>query len=64
MAEHVMETSATTTTSPYAISGEPGCFTVKFTSPHNTLHQFSGFKSEDEAQAWIAETRVLAQTYR
>jgi hypothetical protein len=64
MAEHVMETIATTSASPYTIYGEPGCFTVKFTSPHNTLHQFSGFKSEDDALAWIAETRVLAQTYR
>ena len=56
MAERVMETSA----SPYSICGEPGCLTVSFTSPHNSLHRCSGVRSEDEAQAWIAE---LARTY-
>ncbi len=35
-------------------------FTARFTSPHNTIHQVSGFKSEDEAQAWMAEAQNMS----
>jgi hypothetical protein len=60
MAERATKTSATTTACPYTIYGKPGYFTVRYTSPHNSLHQFSGVRSEDDVQAWIAE---LSRTY-
>jgi len=48
----------------YNIYGQPGYFTVNFTSPYNSLHQISGFKSEHDAQTWIDETRRLMKTCR
>ena len=48
----------------YNIYGRPGHFTVNFTSPYNSLHQISGFRSEHDAQAWINEARLLVKTYR
>jgi hypothetical protein len=48
----------------YNIYGQPGYFTVNFTSPYNSLHQISGFKSEHDAQTWIEETRRLMKTCR
>ena len=46
----------------YNIYGRPGHFTVNFTSPYNSLHQISGFKSEHDARAWIDEARLLEKT--
>jgi hypothetical protein len=48
-------------TNEFAIHG-PGCFTVNFRSPNNALHQISGFKTEDDAQSWVKETRRLIAT--
>ena len=46
----------------FNIYGQPGCFTVNFRSPYNALHQISGFKTEDDAQSWVKETRRLIAT--
>jgi hypothetical protein len=48
----------------YIICGHTGYFTVSFTSPFNSTHQISGFKTEDDAQCWIAEAKLLVGTYR
>jgi hypothetical protein len=48
--------------SEFTIYGQPGCFTVNFRSPNNALHQISGFKTEDDAQSWVKETRRLIAT--
>ena len=56
--------SASVPLNQYVIYGNPGCFTVNFISPYNSLHQISGFKSKDDAHAWIEETKLLAGTYR
>jgi hypothetical protein len=53
------ERTSTAAAERYHIYGEPGYFTVNFTSPHNSLHQISGFKTEEDAHAWIAETKKL-----
>jgi len=47
----------------YNIYGEPGDFTAKFRSPYNSIHQISGCKTEDDARAWIAETKLLVSMY-
>lgn len=49
--------------SEYNIYGEAGYITVNFKSPYNSMHQISGFKSEDDAKAWIAETKALIGMY-
>ncbi len=64
MADSVTDKAAVSSTDAYNILGQPGFFTVNFTSPLNSLHQISGFKTEDDAQAWIAEARRLVGTYR
>ena len=47
-------------TNGFNIYGRPGCFTVNFRSPHNALHQISGFKTEDDAQSWVKTRRLVA----
>jgi hypothetical protein len=47
----------------FNIIARAGLFTVNFRSPYNSLHQISGFKTEHDAQAWVAEARHLAATY-
>jgi hypothetical protein len=43
----------------FNIYGGMGCFTVDFPSPYNSIHQITGFKTEDAARDWIAETQIL-----
>lgn len=43
----------------YDAHGQPGSFTAKVMSPHNSLHQVSGFKSADDAQTWVREATLL-----
>jgi hypothetical protein len=62
MAESTPNQRSSVTESEYNIYGQPGYFTVNFTSPY--MHQMSGFQSEEDAQAWIAETKLLVETYR
>lgn len=64
MAAHISDEPASVAHTQYNIYGRPGYFTVNFTSPYNSLHQISGFKSEHDAQAWIDETKLLIATYR
>jgi hypothetical protein len=64
MDETVLSERAAMVSNQYTICGQPGYFTVNFTSPHNAIHQITGFKSEDDAQAWIEETKRLVGTYR
>ncbi|MGD0104713.1 MAG: hypothetical protein ABSC06_11820 [Rhodopila sp.] len=55
--------SASQLSAEYAIYGQPGDFTANFRSPYNSIHQISGFKTEDDARAWIAETKLLVSMY-
>jgi hypothetical protein len=63
MADRISDERDSIVSDQYKIGGQPGCFTVNFTSPYNSIHQISGFKSEDEAQAWIAEAKLLIGMY-
>jgi hypothetical protein len=64
MNEQASNERAAMASNPYSITGEAGHYTVKFQSPHNAVHQVSGFKSEDDAQAWITDTRRITKTSR
>jgi hypothetical protein len=64
MADRISDERDSIVSDQYKIGGQPGCFTIHFRSPHNSMHQISGFKSEDEVQAWIAEAKLLIRTYR
>jgi hypothetical protein len=63
MADRISDERPSLVPDQYRIQGQPGCFTVNFRSPYNSMHQISGFKSEDEAQAWIAEAKLLIGLY-
>ena len=63
MTDHVLDESVLRLPNEYNIYGQPGHFTVNFISPHNSIHQISGFKTEDDAQAWIAEAKVLIEKF-
>jgi hypothetical protein len=64
MTKNISDESAPPPPNEYNIYGRDGFFVVNFTSPYNSLHQISGFKTKDDAQAWIAEAKHLAETYR
>ena len=64
MAADIFDEPAFMASDQYKIYGSPGYFTVNFTSPYNSVHQISGFKSEHDARAWIEEARLLIKTYR
>jgi hypothetical protein len=59
MTDSLSNKSALHPTTEYNVYGQAGCFTVDFTSSYNSIHQISGFKTEDDAQAWVAEARLL-----
>jgi hypothetical protein len=63
MTDSMSDKSALRPTTEYNIYGQAGCFTINFSSSYNTMHQISGFKTEDVAQAWVAEARLLVGTY-
>jgi hypothetical protein len=63
MTDSMSDKSALRPTTEYNIYGQAGCFTINFASSYNTMHQISGFKTEDVAQAWVAEARLLVGTY-
>jgi hypothetical protein len=63
MAEPNVKDSVVHPTSEYNIYGKAGYITVAFKSPYNSMHQISGFKTEDDAKAWIAETKAMIGMY-
>jgi hypothetical protein len=63
MAEQSLDESSVCKLNVYNIYSQSGFFTVNFRSPYNSMHQISGFKTEDEAHAWIAETKLLMGMY-
>jgi hypothetical protein len=64
MSDHTSDGHRPRSHDDYIIHGHVGYFTVSFTSPFNSTHQISGFKTEDDAQSWIAEAKLLIGTYR
>jgi hypothetical protein len=63
MAESSVKDSVVHPASEYNIYGQAGYITVNFKSPYNSMHQISGFKTEDDAKAWIAETKAMIGMY-
>jgi hypothetical protein len=59
MPEQVSDECAPAPAHDYHIYERLGYFTVNFTSPQNSVHQINGFTSEEDAHAWIAETKKL-----
>ena len=63
MAEPSSDESITQPFTEYNIVGQAGYITANFRSPYNSMHQISGFKTERDARAWIAEARLLIGRY-
>ena len=47
----------------FEVVGSAGWFTARFTSPYNAFYQVSGFRSRDDAIAWVTEAQVLADKF-
>jgi hypothetical protein len=64
MTDHALSETLSQPSAEYHIMhGQAGFFTVDFISTYNALHRITGFKTEDAARAWIAETRRLTDKY-
>jgi hypothetical protein len=63
VADHQTNNRAARSSSEYEIFSDGGVFAVRFNSPFNSIHRMSGFKTEDDAQAWIAEAKLLMRTF-
>ena len=63
MSEHVENESEPLPLSEYEIASTGGVYAAKFNSPYNSIHRMNGFKTEDDALAWIAEAKLLMRTY-
>ena len=40
-----------------------GHYTARFVSSYGSLHRATGFKTADDAQAWIARIKLLDKIY-
>jgi hypothetical protein len=48
----------------YHIVPQTDSFTVRIIYPQNSIHRVGGFKTEDDAQAWIGEARQAGESSR
>ena len=45
------------------VSCQNGFYTARVVSPFNSVHQITGFKSREDAIAWVSQTQFLADKY-